>query len=154
MPHAIPPLRHTRIATSHVLAHNGCPFFCIQALAADTPVIEYQKNSNRHEATARRIVPHTNTRRSQPCPRTMSFYEPQGWQAPVRQASWEQPAPPSRSGNSSSKQQENETKRYGGASSTSQREESNAFATQFEGITVQRSFSDSYTDSKQRSREP
>jgi len=48
----------------------------------------------------------------------MSFYEPQGWQAPARQASWEQPAPPSRSG----------------ASSTSQREEPNAFATQFEGI--------------------
>ncbi|KAK5949435.1 hypothetical protein OHC33_009609 [Knufia fluminis] len=48
----------------------------------------------------------------------MSFYEPQGWQAPVRQASWEQPPPPSRSG----------------ASSTSQREEPNAFATQFEEI--------------------
>lgn len=28
----------------------------------------------------------------------MSFYEPQGWQAPVRQPSWEQPPPPSRSG--------------------------------------------------------
>ncbi|KIX10506.1 uncharacterized protein Z518_01589 [Rhinocladiella mackenziei CBS 650.93] len=48
----------------------------------------------------------------------MSFYEPQGWQAPVRQASWEQPPPPSRSG----------------ASSTSQREDSNAFATQFEEV--------------------
>ncbi|KIW57477.1 hypothetical protein, variant 2 [Exophiala xenobiotica] len=48
----------------------------------------------------------------------MSYYEPQGWQAPVRQASWEQPAPPSRSG----------------ASSTSQREDSGAFATQFEEV--------------------
>ncbi|KAL2401321.1 hypothetical protein ABEF93_004964 [Exophiala dermatitidis] len=48
----------------------------------------------------------------------MSFYEPQGWQAPARQASWEQPPPPSRSG----------------ASSTSQREDSNAFATQFEEV--------------------
>ena len=28
----------------------------------------------------------------------MSFYEPQGWQAPARQSSWEQPPPPSRSG--------------------------------------------------------
>jgi hypothetical protein len=27
-----------------------------------------------------------------------SYYEPQGWQAPVRQVSWEQPVPPSRSG--------------------------------------------------------
>jgi hypothetical protein len=48
----------------------------------------------------------------------MSFYEPQGWQAPVRQASWEQPPPPSRSG----------------ASSTSQREDTTAFATQFEEV--------------------
>lgn len=35
-------------------------------------------------------------------PTTMSsYYEPQGWQAPAataRQVSWEQPAPPSRSG--------------------------------------------------------
>lgn len=32
-------------------------------------------------------------------PVNMSYYEPQGWQAPAaRQASWEQPAPPSRSG--------------------------------------------------------
>ncbi|OAG37708.1 hypothetical protein AYO21_08071 [Fonsecaea monophora] len=49
----------------------------------------------------------------------MSFsYEPQGWQAPVRQPSWEQPPPPSRSG----------------ASSTSQREDGNAFAIQFEEV--------------------
>ncbi|KIW10265.1 hypothetical protein PV08_11227 [Exophiala spinifera] len=48
----------------------------------------------------------------------MSFYEPQGWQAPVRQASWEQPPPPSRSA----------------ASSASQHEDSNAFATQFEEV--------------------
>ncbi|PGG98598.1 hypothetical protein AJ80_09507 [Polytolypa hystricis UAMH7299] len=31
----------------------------------------------------------------------MAYYEPQGWQAPMRQASWDQPAPPSRSGTSS-----------------------------------------------------
>ncbi|KAL6245128.1 hypothetical protein RBB50_007903 [Rhinocladiella similis] len=49
----------------------------------------------------------------------MSFYEPQGWQAPVRQPSWEQPPPPSRSE---------------AASSASQREDSNAFATQFEEV--------------------
>jgi len=48
----------------------------------------------------------------------MSFYEPQGWQAPARQPSWEQPPPPSRSG----------------ASSTSQREDGNAFAIQFEEV--------------------
>ncbi|KAK5036623.1 hypothetical protein LTS07_002350 [Exophiala sideris] len=48
----------------------------------------------------------------------MSYHESQGWQPPVRQASWEQPPPPSRSG----------------ASSTSQREDGNAFATQFEEV--------------------
>lgn len=48
----------------------------------------------------------------------MSFYEPQGWQAPQRQASWEQPVPPSRSG----------------TSSAAQREETNAFASQYEEI--------------------
>jgi len=48
----------------------------------------------------------------------MSYYEPQAWQAPVRQASWEQPPPPSRSG----------------ASSTSQREDSAAFSIQFEEV--------------------
>ncbi|GAD97385.1 conserved hypothetical protein [Paecilomyces variotii No. 5] len=47
-----------------------------------------------------------------------SYYEPQGWQAPVRQVSWEQPVPPSRSG----------------ASSVSQREESTAFSSQFDGL--------------------
>ncbi|KAL1956791.1 hypothetical protein VTO42DRAFT_6845 [Malbranchea cinnamomea] len=48
----------------------------------------------------------------------MSYYEPQGWQAPVRQASWEQPPPPSRSG----------------ASSTAQREEPTAFLSQFDEV--------------------
>ncbi|KAJ9295501.1 hypothetical protein DTO271G3_5957 [Paecilomyces variotii] len=47
-----------------------------------------------------------------------SYYEPQGWQAPVRQVSWEQPVPPSRSG----------------ASSVSQREESTAFSSQFDEV--------------------
>lgn len=28
----------------------------------------------------------------------MSIYEPQAWQVPARQTSWEQPAPPSRTG--------------------------------------------------------
>ncbi|KAJ5688942.1 hypothetical protein N7462_003334 [Penicillium macrosclerotiorum] len=47
-----------------------------------------------------------------------SYYEPQGWQAPAaRQASWEQPVPPSRSG----------------SSSVSQREDSPAFSSQFDG---------------------
>lgn len=40
--------------------------------------------------------------KTSPSPTTMSsYYEPQGWQAPAagaRQVSWEQPAPPSRSG--------------------------------------------------------
>ncbi|KMU72635.1 hypothetical protein CIHG_02601 [Coccidioides immitis H538.4] len=48
----------------------------------------------------------------------MAYYEPQGWQAPVRQGSWEQPAPPSRSG----------------TSSTAQRDDSPAFASQFDGM--------------------
>ncbi|PWY69222.1 hypothetical protein BO83DRAFT_316808 [Aspergillus eucalypticola CBS 122712] len=49
----------------------------------------------------------------------MSYYEPQGWQAPAaRQASWEQPAPPSRSG----------------SSSVSQRDEIPAFSSQFDEV--------------------
>ncbi|KAH8702410.1 hypothetical protein BGW36DRAFT_356533 [Talaromyces proteolyticus] len=47
-----------------------------------------------------------------------SYYEPQGWQAPVRQASWEQPVPPSRSG----------------TSSVSQRDEPSAFSSQFDEV--------------------
>ncbi|KAJ5794859.1 hypothetical protein N7457_001458 [Penicillium paradoxum] len=48
-----------------------------------------------------------------------SYYEPQGWQAPTaRQASWEQPAPPSRSG----------------SSSVSQREDIPAFSSQFDEV--------------------
>jgi hypothetical protein len=50
-----------------------------------------------------------------------SYYEPQGWQAPAaapRQASWEQPVPPSRSG----------------SSSVSQRDDSPAFSSQFDGM--------------------
>ncbi|KZF22933.1 hypothetical protein L228DRAFT_268303 [Xylona heveae TC161] len=39
----------------------------------------------------------------------MSYYEPQGWQAPVRQTSWDQPAPPSRSGASSAVQRDDNT---------------------------------------------
>ncbi|KAJ5353875.1 hypothetical protein N7541_006439 [Penicillium brevicompactum] len=49
----------------------------------------------------------------------MSYYEPQGWQAPAaRQVSWEQPAPPSRSG----------------SSSVSQREDIPAFSSQFDEV--------------------
>ncbi|KAK2782896.1 hypothetical protein FQN52_000536 [Onygenales sp. PD_12] len=48
----------------------------------------------------------------------MAYYEPQGWQAPMRQASWEQPAPPSRSG----------------TSSTSQRDDTSAFSSQFDEV--------------------
>ncbi|KAL4900188.1 hypothetical protein BDW74DRAFT_102835 [Aspergillus multicolor] len=49
----------------------------------------------------------------------MAYYEPQGWQAPTsRQASWEQPVPPSRSG----------------SSSVSQREDIPAFASQFDEV--------------------
>ncbi|BDD58655.1 hypothetical protein MAP00_003916 [Monascus purpureus] len=51
----------------------------------------------------------------------MSYYEPQGWQAPApapRQVSWEQPVPPSRSG----------------TSSVSQREDPPAFASQFDEV--------------------
>lgn len=74
----------------------------------------------------------------------MSYYEPQGWQAPVRQTSWEQPAPPSRSGTSLSRLAEGEGEMYGaaahrgiayaGTSSASQREETTAFASQFDGM--------------------
>ncbi|KAI9832185.1 MAG: hypothetical protein M1819_004537 [Sarea resinae] len=38
-----------------------------------------------------------------------SYYENQAWQTPARQASWEQPAPPSRSGTSSAVQREDTT---------------------------------------------
>ncbi|PLB33101.1 uncharacterized protein BDW47DRAFT_12229 [Aspergillus candidus] len=51
----------------------------------------------------------------------MSYYEPQGWQAPAastRQVSWEQPVPPSRSG----------------SSSVSQREDIPAFSSQFDEV--------------------
>ncbi|OAX77865.1 hypothetical protein ACJ72_07831 [Emergomyces africanus] len=48
----------------------------------------------------------------------MAYYEPHGWQAPMRQASWEQPAPPSRSG----------------TSSTSQRDDAAAFSSQFDEV--------------------
>ncbi|OJD26095.1 hypothetical protein ACJ73_02533 [Blastomyces percursus] len=48
----------------------------------------------------------------------MAYYEPQGWQAPMRQASWEQPAPPPRSG----------------TSSTSQRDDAAAFSSQFDEV--------------------
>ncbi|KAL4778529.1 hypothetical protein BJX76DRAFT_342936 [Aspergillus varians] len=49
----------------------------------------------------------------------MAYYEPQGWQAPAsRQASWEQPVPPSRSG----------------SSSVSQRDDMPAFSSQFDEV--------------------
>ncbi|KAL5337142.1 hypothetical protein BJX70DRAFT_251907 [Aspergillus crustosus] len=49
----------------------------------------------------------------------MAYYEPQGWQAPsARQPSWEQPAPPSRSG----------------SSSVSQRDDITAFSSQFDEV--------------------
>ncbi|BCS29816.1 uncharacterized protein APUU_80119A [Aspergillus puulaauensis] len=49
----------------------------------------------------------------------MAYYEPQGWQAPSsRQASWEQPVPPSRSG----------------SSSVSQRDDIPAFSSQFDEV--------------------
>lgn len=71
-----------------------------------------------------------------------SYYEPQGWQAPAaapRQASWEQPVPPSRSGMASSlKNLSLERKTHNlvslGSSSVSQREDSPAFSSQFDGM--------------------
>lgn len=53
-------------------------------------------------------------------PVTMSYYEPQSWQLPMRQGGWpeEEPAPPSRSG----------------ASSAVQREDMGAFHTQVEEV--------------------
>ncbi|KAL4870380.1 hypothetical protein BDV12DRAFT_61206 [Aspergillus spectabilis] len=49
----------------------------------------------------------------------MTYYEPQGWQAPsARQPSWEQPVPPSRSG----------------SSSVSQRDDIPAFSSQFDEV--------------------
>lgn len=69
-----------------------------------------------------------------------SYYEPQGWQAPARQASWEQPVPPSRSGKqlcfpfinhlSAGSLQLFAT----GTSSVSQRDESSAFSSQFDEV--------------------
>ncbi|OAL73073.1 hypothetical protein A7D00_2846 [Trichophyton violaceum] len=78
----------------------------------------------------------------------MAYYEPQGWQAPMRQASWEASAPPSRSGidshiyhnNSEDNLERAEADAIGGGgnagtSLTVQREpESNAFASQFDEV--------------------
>ncbi|KAJ5619196.1 hypothetical protein N7510_003180 [Penicillium lagena] len=70
-----------------------------------------------------------------------SYYEPQGWQAPSsRQVSWEQPAPPSRSGTLSSPSPRvqdlvnTHTSGATGSSSVSQREDSPAFSSQFDEI--------------------
>lgn len=75
----------------------------------------------------------------------MAYYEPQGWQAPMRQASWEASAPPSRSGIDTSATALRITldglrliqfvMGDTGTSSTVQREpETNAFASQFDGM--------------------
>ncbi|KAJ5562625.1 hypothetical protein N7461_001386 [Penicillium sp. DV-2018c] len=65
-----------------------------------------------------------------------SYYEPQGWQAPaVRQASWEQPAPPSRSGTAFTPRKPEQTLTLGkGSSSVSQREDTPAFSSQFDEV--------------------
>ncbi|EEH37274.1 hypothetical protein PAAG_07830 [Paracoccidioides lutzii Pb01] len=47
----------------------------------------------------------------------MAYYEPHGWQAPMRQASWEQSVPP-----------------RSGTSSTSQRDDAAAFSSQFDEV--------------------
>ncbi|KAF2638514.1 hypothetical protein P280DRAFT_404401 [Massarina eburnea CBS 473.64] len=59
----------------------------------------------------------------------MSYYNDpsSSWPAPGRQPSWEQPAPPSRSGTT-------RCRANAGASSTVNREEANAFASQFEEV--------------------
>lgn len=70
----------------------------------------------------------------------MSYYEPQGWQAPAaRQVSWEQPVPPSRSGRSGIMVELYTVRnscsfRSLGSSSISQREEMPAFSSQFDGM--------------------
>lgn len=73
----------------------------------------------------------------------MAFYEPQGWQAPApRQVSWEQPAPPSRSGMTRTAPGGNGYRWWAGnsyscvigSSSVSQREEIPAFSSQFDGM--------------------
>ncbi|KAM5462680.1 hypothetical protein MauCBS54593_007900 [Microsporum audouinii] len=73
----------------------------------------------------------------------MAYYEPQGWQAPMRQASWEASAPPSRSGIATCRDGNFFTvlrlmvgaSKNTGTSSTVQREtESNAFASQFDEV--------------------
>ena len=76
----------------------------------------------------------------------MSYYEPQGWQAPAastRQVSWEQPVPPSRSGMILSQGEEKTSTRSewllirsSGSSSVSQREDIPAFSSQFDGTTT------------------
>ena len=73
---------------------------------------------------------------------TMSYYEPQGWQAPAaRQVSWEQPVPPSRSGRNISPHYTVEIDHKilmfcssPGSSSVSQREDIPAFSSQFDGM--------------------
>lgn len=66
----------------------------------------------------------------------MSYYEPQGWQAPAaRQVSWEQPVPPSRSGSFPIRSYtQTHTLIVPGSSSVSQREEMPAFSSQFDGM--------------------
>jgi len=70
----------------------------------------------------------------------MSYYEPQGWQAPAaRQVSWEQPVPPSRSGRSGIMVEfytvrDSYAFRSLGSSSISQREDTPAFSSQFDGM--------------------
>lgn len=74
-------------------------------------------------------------------PTMSSYYEPQSWQAPAaRQASWEQPAPPSRSGRiaqfgrSAFGYHKAHIAGCTGSSSVSQREDSPAFSSQFDGM--------------------
>lgn len=85
-------------------------------------------------------VLHLSTIRFRSSSMTMSYYEPQGWQAPAaRQVPWEQPVPPSRSGRSSSSCRQSDASflfscSSPGSSSVSQREDIPAFSSQFDGM--------------------
>jgi hypothetical protein len=86
----------------------------------------------------------------------MSYYEPQGWQAPAaRQASWEQPAPPSRSGMGNiffyqKKAHKIDCLYFTGSSSVSQREDIPAFSSQFDGMDTPRKFPIAFDSTQDR----
>ena len=112
---SLPILLSTRFAVGHCCFLAPCLRLCCLRFSCNRTTAG--KKSARRAESSSILPPTVQSREKQKFTNSMSFYEPQGWQAPQRQASWEQPAPPSRSG----------------TSSAAQRDETNAFASQYEG---------------------